>query len=442
MTHPQFTPALHPRYPAGHMLGGVNVGGKFMPKNTQGSALWAQQVSAALARAGAGPATPVATPKPAKPAKNPATRLLGPAPSWRQNFTAGISYFSHGVQTMKNGRLRSVNQWYVDDPQGNQHGPFGTRAAADTYYAKLTGTHVAPPKATAVPATLPSGVNVYTTRVPKTAASGVTRNVTQYWFDYQGQNYGPYASAATRDKQIATATKPPHPVAKGKDLIGLPPNQHPNRLAKKVAAARPSDATRSGYVGSGTSGSGAYRSPRAADVDLATIADLQGFSGKPESVTKSEMSGLAKGGSHYILYRGVSSTASSGWRHKNTGGSAKTAKQIQDELRDGDAYYGVGVYGNGYYFSTDRMTAVGYSDRTTGSVVRAALPKYAKIGQYNALAAEVQKLMGHPAASLDNREVFADVGRYAASRGYDALVVGGYGYYVVLNRSILKVQDS
>lgn len=436
MTHAHFTPSLHPRWPAGHSSG---QGGKFMPKHMQGTALWAQQASVALAKASgnAPSAAPATAPAPAKPKKNLATRLLGPVPSWQTTTSPGISYHSWNTQQMKNGQYRTVRQWFVNDDQGNQHGPFGTQTSADNYYAKLTGAASA---ATVKPPTpTPAGVNLYTTKAPKTAASGVTRNVTQYWFDFGGQSFGPFVSKIARDKQIVIATRPPHNVAKGTDLIGQPPHQRPNRLSAQVAGMRHSQATRSGYQSGSFKGSGAYRSPDAADADLRSLADLQGFSGKPEVITKGEINKLQSSGSHYVLYRGVQGTSSANWRHKATGGTAKSAKQIQDQMRTGDAYFGVGVYGNGYYFATDRSTAVSYSDRSPGSVIRVALPKNAKIGNYSSLSNEVQTLVSHAKATAETKAVFADVGRYAAARGYDALKVPTG--YVILNRSILKIQD-
>ena len=426
MTHPQFTPSLHPRWPAGHIVNGTNVGGKFMPKGMAGTALWAQQASAALAKKQAGASAPAPT------------KLVGPS---RFPNTPGQPYYNYGVQLLKSGSFRSVKQWFVDDAQGNQHGPFGTQAAANNYHLKLTAPAVPPTPKSNMPApppaatTVPSGASVYTTKVVKMTAAG-PRNMTQHWFDYQGTTYGPYATKATMQKQLAIATKPGHPVAKGKDLIGKPPSQHPNRLAKQVAAARPANVTAVPSYGGSTMGSQARHDPNAADTDLRSLADMQGFSDKPEVITQAEMNALNRAGAHHILYRGVKASGRAGQSH--AGRHSKTAKQIQDQFRTGDAYYGVGVYGNGYYFGTSRGVAVGYSDSTAGSVVRVALPKNAKIGDYHILSAEVSKLVGHSAASPDTRDVFADVGRYAMARGYDALKVS-VGY-VILNRSILKVQ--
>ena len=429
MTHPQFTPSLHPRYPAGHLVGGKNVGGKFMPKSMSGSALWAQQVSAMIA---GGP-----NPTPRK--STTASRLVGPTSY--PFATVGRPFIGSVVPQQTKAGVISKKQWYVNDASGNMHGPFVSQSVATNYYIKLTAPPVAPasnmPSPPPPAVTVPSGANVYTTKVVKVTAAG-PRNMTEHWFDYQGRTYGPYATKATMQKQLAIATKPAHPVAKGKDLIGQPPNQHPNRLATKVVRSRPVSARQAGYQAAITSGGAAYFSADAADADLRAIADLQGFSGKPEVVTKAEMSQLVKAGSHYILFRGVQGSTRAGQQHAGT--HNRTAKQIQDQLRSGGAYYGVGVYGNGYYFAPDRPTAVGYSDHTPGSVVRAALPKNAKIGQYNTLNVEAGKLVKHHAANPDSQAVWADVGRYAMARGYDAIKVPA-GYYVILNRSILKIQD-
>lgn len=459
MTQPAFNPSLHPRWPAGHANG---LGGKFMPAHMRGTPLWNQQVAAAAAKHQAKHAAPAvpAAPSPAKATKAAtkaaipaapvpkvatltakASRLRGPAPSWTPQYaiaTPGSPYSSWGNQYLSNGQIRSVRQWFVVDPNGMEHGPFGTSNAAANYYSKYFVPTVPTPKVPAAAAPIPAGVTTRTTKVPKVNAAGQTRMTTQHWFDFQGQSYGPYATAATMNKQIAIVTKPPHPTATGTDLIGTPPNQHPNALAKKVIAARPAGVTRT--PSTGTSGGRAPKSATAADVDLKTIADLQGFSGLPEVVTKSEMAKLANSGNYTILYRGVKATRrSSSWSAAPLAGP-KTAKQIQDEMRRGNAYYGVGVYGNGYYSTPSRSTAVGYSDGTAGSVIRFALPTSAKMGDYNKLSAEAMKLYQHNKATMETKDVFADVGRYAAARGYDALrVTSGI---VVLNRTILKIQDA
>lgn len=187
--------------------------------------------------------------------------------------------------------------------------------------------------------------------------------------------------------------------------------------------------------------------PPSKDSLLRIIADQQGFSAPPAKVTTTAAVGkLGTAGTHHVVYRGV---YGGGGRYGNFGGTSnKTAQQMQDDFRTGEAYYGTGIYGNGIYSSTIRGTAAAYSDRSAGSVVRFAIPKSAKIVTYTQIDAEWRKWLSKFPTGDPRHTVYADVARYAAARGYDAIEVPqgarrqGHRpdvYYVILNRSILTV---
>ena len=189
-----------------------------------------------------------------------------------------------------------------------------------------------------------------------------------------------------------------------------------------------------------------FTAGQAADPMLSAIARLQGFDERPTVVTRAQMTKLVNSGDHPhpFIYRGVQSTT-----QYSRVGVVRTAREIQEQLREGDAYFGTGVYGNGYYFSTVRATSVGYSDRSAGSIVRATIRADAKTIDSEQLYTQWQTWISHqnfPGAS----DVYGDVGRWAMAQGYDVIVKdqsGGWRgssekYYIVLNRSALIVEKA
>ncbi|MET0904307.1 MAG: hypothetical protein ABWZ52_13795 [Acidimicrobiales bacterium] len=192
--------------------------------------------------------------------------------------------------------------------------------------------------------------------------------------------------------------------------------------------------------------------PTALDIYLKAVADAQGFTGPPKLSTSVNIGKLGKAGTHDVIYRGV---AASGPNPKSwlptsnmAGQPAKTAQQIQDEFRTGDAVYGTGIYGNGYYFSTGSSTATSYSDRTAGSRVRAAIDLSSKVIDYQPLYNEWMAAVKTWPSGDPRHTVFHDPGAYAVARGYDAIRVPQgqrrqgmrqETYYVILNRTAVVV---
>jgi len=196
---------------------------------------------------------------------------------------------------------------------------------------------------------------------------------------------------------------------------------------------------------------------RTADDRLAAISALQGFDGAPTVVPSAEMDRLLATGDFIEVWRGVKGFGAA--PSQKTGGSpvstTKTAAAINDEFRTGPAYFGTGIYGNGFYFSTARETAQGYADDTEGSLVRALIPKDARIGRWRALREEARRINDHPGED----GTLYDEGRYAAARGIDVMEIdddylatqfgvrpdtqgGTKSAFNVLNRSVLVVEDS
>jgi hypothetical protein len=137
---------------------------------------------------------------------------------------------------------------------------------------------------------------------------------------------------------------------------------------------------------------------------------------------------------------------------------SKTAAQIQEDMRSGVAYYGTGMFGNGYYFATVRQIAKDdYSDGSPGSVLRALLPKTAVRKDYVPVASSSHTISSRTSKAKGSYEegTLYDPGRYAAAIGLDAIEIP-YGTpgsshvaprrsqpaFNVLNRSILIIEEA
>ena len=169
------------------------------------------------------------------------------------------------------------------------------------------------------------------------------------------------------------------------------------------------------------------RSSDSSDVLLRKVAHAQGFDGKPRVVSSTEMDALVAAG-HREAYRGVQDTAS------------HTSQQLHDRLRDGDVWYGTGIYGNGIYAGT-RTEAdqwAGYGG-AAGSVVRMALDPRAKVADWSTLRADFLRDTSNLEPSI--RGVFSDPGRYAAALGYDAIDAPN-NELIILNRTAIAVEET
>lgn len=170
------------------------------------------------------------------------------------------------------------------------------------------------------------------------------------------------------------------------------------------------------------------------DEALYSIAGQQGFDGPAATASRREMTkGVRQGDTE--MFRGV--------RPSQDG--SKTAAQVHEQVHAGDAHYGLGYAGNGYYMSGSSAIAGTY-----GQVGRYSLHRDSRTVDFRDLQREqAEYLSTVPAGSAEAR-VFADPGRYAAARGYDAIKwrrgeevgdrPGAEDEYIVLNRTALTVQ--
>jgi 8-oxo-dGTP pyrophosphatase MutT (NUDIX family) len=178
--------------------------------------------------------------------------------------------------------------------------------------------------------------------------------------------------------------------------------------------------------------------------ELHAVQEMRGYNKKPKVVAKKDFDALVKQGTHIELLRGV----------KPVGGF--TGQNLADEFKTGDHFPGHGIFGSGTYTDPTKgagnvaSSYAGYS----GSVIRMAIPKTAKIIKTSELEKAVPK---HPDlfkgyyGSGGKSPDLCWLGVQAALAGYDAIENdaqwgnrnGAHDnkYIVVLNRSIVTVQQ-
>lgn len=201
-------------------------------------------------------------------------------------------------------------------------------------------------------------------------------------------------------------------------------------------------------------------SGKVADDRLAAIGAMQGFDDVPTVVTKSEFDRLLASGDYIEAWRGVRGAGGgvNQWRPGRGGAvtNSKTAHDVNEEFRSGPAYYGNGIFGNGYYFATDKSVAAGYADSSKGSLLRVLIPKKANIVAHSAIRSEAQASGSQRSKAKGNSHETAtlwDEGRFAAAKGHDAIEIksnmssshvasSGKPAFNILNRSVLIVEEA
>jgi hypothetical protein len=199
---------------------------------------------------------------------------------------------------------------------------------------------------------------------------------------------------------------------------------------------------------------------KTADGRLAAIGAQQGYDATPTVLSKSEIDRLLATGDYIEAWRGVN--GGGGWSARGRGGSGgKTAAEINEEMRSGPAYYGKGIFGNGYYLATNKRVAEPYSDHTKGSLVRILIPKSAVMEKYDKVEREAQANSSRTSKAKGSSgyetSTFWDPGRWGAAKGIDGIEInphhrahgGGGASHVAasgkpafnwLNRSVLIIQ--
>ena len=164
------------------------------------------------------------------------------------------------------------------------------------------------------------------------------------------------------------------------------------------------------------------------DVRKVTLDNL-GYSGLPQVVEDEAFADAAKEST--VFYRGVAPSVD------------KSASKIADEFKNGELWTGNSggaAYGNGVYFSPEKTIAEEYAD-IDGEIIEMVMDKSAKIVDYETIYNEFFET-GIPTTLGDKREdyhdIIADVGQYAAMKGYDAIDLNGYNgndHLILLNRT-------
>jgi hypothetical protein len=173
------------------------------------------------------------------------------------------------------------------------------------------------------------------------------------------------------------------------------------------------------------------------DVRLESLAHDVGYDGPPHVVPS-----IPGGGD--TLYRGVND------------------ERYAEQLRTGAYYGGNGVFGNGYYVTPDRDYATGFSETGlfdtghTGALTRLRLRPGARTmdvvtrrendGAPLRYSHDADMAAIHDRSDLTDSErqalvrLLIDEGRWAAFRGYQAIVVSGLDQTVILDRTAMDVE--
>jgi len=189
------------------------------------------------------------------------------------------------------------------------------------------------------------------------------------------------------------------------------------------------------------------------DAYLRSIQHQQGFDGLPTMATKAELDALIADGA-IEMYRGCGSAPDD------------TPEAYVDELENGIDYThpGKGTLGNGLYFAGQSLGSsyhyrvaegyagiAGYGKPVGQGIVRAVLRPGSKTIDYQ--RARIEMMKDNVANNreyggdddIDRRATFvtADIGRWAAANGYDAVVAHGTrnSTGIVLNRTALIIQS-
>lgn len=169
---------------------------------------------------------------------------------------------------------------------------------------------------------------------------------------------------------------------------------------------------------------------RGDDRQLQTFIHQVGLNDKPTLIDAKDFDSSAKANAvdGNVIYRGVSD---------NNPGS------IINYYKNGNyTLTGMGIYGQGNYFSNELRRAKSYSDGDPKNIVKAYIDKHkASVINYNQLAQEFTKSPYYKQVkSLNGHKANGMLSVYALNKGYNVIRVpqgGGENYYVALDRSAL-----
>ena len=185
------------------------------------------------------------------------------------------------------------------------------------------------------------------------------------------------------------------------------------------------------------------------DILLGSVLASKGMLDKPTVMSDAEFDKYVKSENAQVLYRGVG------------GDNAKQATAFRENYLTADVpYMGLGLFGNGTYFSPNTQTAINYSNGQPDQVMTTALKPDAKILEFDSsedkrIRSDADQLVN---SFLDKYESYGKIQAQApafsagampsvgvALAGYDAVRVGGVvggDQLIVLNRGALVVRES
>lgn len=188
------------------------------------------------------------------------------------------------------------------------------------------------------------------------------------------------------------------------------------------------------------------------DEALADLWTRQGFDGLPRVVDGETMQRAIDSG-WFSLWRAVGST------DDEYTGVHTDAEVYAEQYRSGPPRPSLGAWGNGAYFAPDRAkdNLLSWYAQGDGALIHAALSPEARVANWDELREEMaaegithELLYGDDSSWTPRERVLADVGRFAAARGYDAIMYWQSPVYrergeppaeiVVLNRTAVIVE--
>ncbi|HEX6970221.1 MAG TPA: hypothetical protein VF174_15610 [Micromonosporaceae bacterium] len=162
-----------------------------------------------------------------------------------------------------------------------------------------------------------------------------------------------------------------------------------------------------------------------ADRSLGAIQEAQGFTGKPEVVSRAEFDRAVRAGEVTETHRGI---------------DGPNAQRYAEEFRSGDLHPGTGTYGAGTYVATSSA----YLDEFQPAArLRIGLRTDANVVEIGDLRREQEAFAR--SASPAARNAASDLGRFAALRGYDAVNIETHNdepQLLILNRTAVIVQEA
>lgn len=170
---------------------------------------------------------------------------------------------------------------------------------------------------------------------------------------------------------------------------------------------------------------------RAGNTAVGQIQSMLGFKGLPKTLKQIDFDDII-GEEVVTIYRGVNN-----------------AIQVE-QFKFGDMYDGIGIFGNGSYFSNLKETGLHYAKDNVEAVIEAKINlKESRVIDYNKLSKEHsierEKALQKSGGIFSDKDAlfWSDPATYAAAKGYDVIYVPqgkNEDFYVILNRTKLWVK--